>query len=340
MRTHEKFRNELVPVLPSSLKSHPKMPQSTRWCCTLNNYNAEESARFAEVAQSPGCLYAIVGREVGDGGTPHLQSYFVFARNKRLCAIRRLLGGRGHYEVARGTAQENQAYCSKDGDYDEYGAIPPAAGSASPFKRFEEWVVGLDHGPSEREIARAFPGLFVRYSRRLSVLANHLRPIPELVPNPPPSDVEAGALSVVEMPTLRVWQATLEALLREEADDRKIVFVVDPDGNNGKSWYTRFYYQRYPEKTQLLGVGKRDDMAHAIDETKTVFFVNVPRGSMEFLQYSVLEMLKDRVVYSPKYDSRTKLLPGNAHVVVMSNEYPDMNALSNDRYEAMDISNA
>lgn len=305
--------------------------QSSRWVATLNNYNDEEYAKFLEVAASPVCLYAIIGREIGDGGTPHLQSYFAFVRNKRLCAIRRLLGGRGHYEVARGTAEHNRQYCSKEGDFEEFGALPAAPGGRGAFDRFKEWVLGLDHGPSEREIAQAFPGLFIRYSRRLSQLANHLRPIPQLVPNPPPGDPAQQPADVLEMPTLRVWQSQLEAVLREPPDDRKIVFVVDPVGNKGKSWYTRFYFQRYPEKTQLLGVGKRDDMAHAIDETKSVFFVNVPRGSMEYLQYSVLEMLKDRVVYSPKYDSRTKLLSANCHVVVMSNEFPDLNALSNDR---------
>jgi len=313
------------------------MPQSTRWCLTLNNYNEADTARAEAVANSEGCVYGIIGREVGASGTPHLQCFFVFVRNKRLAGIRRLFGGRGHFEVARGTALQNRTYCSKDGDFTEYGAIPAAPGARGSFDSFKEWVLGLDHGPSEREIAQAFPGLFVRYSRRLSELANHLRPIPELVPNPPVGHDQDATGDVVMLPTLRVWQSELETMLRGDPDDRKIIFVVDPVGNKGKSWYMRFYFQRYPEKTQLLGVGKRDDMAHAIDETKSVFFVNVPRGSMDHLQYAVLEMIKDRVVYSPKYNSRTKLLASHAHVIVMCNEFPDLNALSADRYVPIEL---
>lgn len=86
-----------------------------------------------------------------------------------------------------------------------------------------------------------------------------------------------------------------------------------------------------------MSVGKRDDMAHAIDETKRVFIIDVPRGSMEYLQYSVLEMLKDKVVFSPKYESRTKIIPHNVHVVVMCNEQPDMNKLTRDRYNIIEI---
>jgi len=42
--------------------------------------------------------------------------------------------------------------------------------------------------------------------------------------------------------------------------------------------------------------------------------------------------LKDRFVFSPKYDSKTKWLSNQPHVVVFMNEHPDMTKLSHDRY--------
>ena len=54
---------------------------------------------------------------------------------------------------------------------------------------------------------------------------------------------------------------------------------------------------------------------------------------MEFLRYEILEMLKDRMVFSPKYASRMKFLHRVPHVVVFSNEYPAMDKMSDDRYD-------
>lgn len=121
--------------------------------------------------------------------------------------------------------------------------------------------------------------------------------------------------------------------LSEEADDRKVKFIVDYDGGKGKSWFQRWMLTEKPDVVQLLGIGKRDDMCFAIDESKKIFFINVPRGSMEYLQYAVLEMLKDRVVISNKYTSRVKVLATKVHVVVYTNEDPKMDAMSTDRYD-------
>jgi hypothetical protein len=51
------------------------------------------------------------------------------------------------------------------------------------------------------------------------------------------------------------------------------------------------------------------------------------------LQYGVLESIKDRLVFSPKYCARTKRVIHNPHVIVFSNEMPEMNKLTDDRYD-------
>ena len=88
---------------------------------------------------------------------------------------------------------------------------------------------------------------------------------------------------------------------------------------------------------QLLGPGKRDDLAHAVDERSRIFLFNVPRGQMEYLNYGLLEMLKDRMVLSPKYDSQMKILRHTPHVVVFSNEDPDDSKMTEDRYDITHI---
>ena len=79
-------------------------------------------------------------------------------------------------------------------------------------------------------------------------------------------------------------------------------------------------------------MGKRDDLAYAIDITKRIFFFDIPRKSMEFIQYGVLEQLKDQMIFSAKYESVNKVIPHKVHVIVFSNEQPDREAMSQDRY--------
>ena len=132
------------------------------------------------------------------------------------------------------------------------------------------------------------------------------------------------------------WQSELLRELESDPDDRQVIFVVDPEGGKGKTWLIGYYYTKY-EDSQILGIGRRDDLAHAVDPTKRVFFLNVPRGHMERLQYGFLEQLKDRQVFSPKYDSRTKIMRHKVHVVVMCNEFPDLKAMTADRYNIKTI---
>ena len=122
-----------------------------------------------------------------------------------------------------------------------------------------------------------------------------------------------------------------------DADARSINFIVDPEGNKGKTWFSAFMLSKHPDKVQILKVGKEADMCYSIDESKSIFIIDVPRSRMEFFQYSVVEQLKDQMVYSTKYNSRLKVLPRKPHVVVMCNESPNVNKLSLDRFKTISI---
>lgn len=90
------------------------------FCFTMNNYDEVGVAHVRNVLSSPEVRYAIFGREVGESGTPHLQGYLAFLKVKRLNAVIRALPG-CHVEKAKGNEQQNFEYCSKDGDYEEFG---------------------------------------------------------------------------------------------------------------------------------------------------------------------------------------------------------------------------
>lgn len=302
------------------------MPNGARnWCFTLNNPNNDERTNLGSLydSASPLIHFLIVGREVGASGTPHLQCFVQFDRQVSLARCRRLISPRAHYEIARGTSLEASNYCRKDGDFDEYGQLVAGQGKRNDWEDLRTFVVGRGAVPSNRDLASNFPGLFSRSAKLREICASFL-PAPTLVDGDPRDG----------------WQASICERVVDPCDDsRKIYFYVDFVGNRGKSWLCAYLISKYPERVQVLSVGKRDDLAHVIDETKDIFLFDCPRGSMQFLQYSILEKLKDRMIFSPKYCSTVKILSRVPHVVVFCNEEPDRTTMSEDRWNVTIIGN-
>lgn len=300
------------------------MSRAKRWVFTLNNYTEDEEQTICDLATEGGPFsYLVFGREVGASGTPHLQGFFALHAQLRHANVRQLGGlGRAYLEVARGSPIQSSTYCKKDGDYYEFGELPgsnSSQGKRSDFERLRDWVKEQDTRPTIRDVWDAFPSIAGRYPRAVRECIELFSQRPSLVEG-----------------TMRPWQQDLLNLLEEDPDDRSIMFYVDPEGGKGKSWVTR-YLLSTRDDVQYLSIGKRDDLAYAVDVTKKVFVFDIPRGSTEFLQYSVLEKLKDQMLFSPKYDSCVKILPDPVHVIVFTNEAVDETQMTGDRYNIVQL---
>lgn len=289
-----------------------------RWCFTLNNPTNEDSTALLE---SDAFEYIIIGREVGESGTPHLQGFLILQTKLRLRQLKLLGGlGRAHLEVSRGTPEQAALYCKKDGDFDERGTLPISQqGKRNEFERLREWIKEQDPAPTIRDVGENFPGLLGRYPKAVRQFIDLFGLKPTLVDGP-----------------LRPWQQQLVDIVNGPPDDRRIIFVVDPGGKKGKSWLTRYWFTKRDD-LQRLSIGKRDDLAYAIDVTKKLFVFDIPRGQLEYLQFNILEQLKDQMLFSPKYESISKIIPHKVHVVVFTNEDPDRTKMTPDRYRVMNI---
>lgn len=297
--------------------------QSTRWVFTINNPTQSDKDNVAELGNDQQRIkYLVVGRERGQSGTPHLQGFVVFGSACTRTRVSSWLP-RAHLEPARGTTAQAADYCKKDGDFDEYGTQPTGAGTTGILDALYAWgdayIEEHGHAPTSPEIAREHPTAYLRYPRCVRLFQARA----------PPPAIREGEL--------RPWQQQLSDRLEADPSERSIMFYVDTEGNKGKSWFQQWFLTKYPEKCQVLGHGKRDDLTLQIDESKSVFFFNIGWGQMEHFQYTVLEQLKDRMVFSPKYQSRTKILRQQPHVVVFSNEPPDLSKLAADRFDITNL---
>lgn len=309
------------------------MSQAKRWCFTLNNYDATDIAAITSFLQDENLvLYGGFGREVGANGTRHLQGWFCLQTPKRLRTIKawtRVIGNaqvpvfqRAHLELMRGTVHHNIEYCSKDGDYDQFGAaVPPQAQGARKdidvlLEWLDEFIADNLRAPTKREIAQHQPKAMLRYRNFYDLGVLRAPPV------------------VLQQGDMRPWQLELSERIWEPCtDDRSIEFYVDTEGGKGKTWFQKYFATAHPERVQICGVGKKADVAFSIDETKDIFFFNVPRNAIGYLSYTLIEGMKDRMIFSAKYESRMKILHKLPHIVVFSNEEPDYDKLTQDRYK-------
>lgn len=296
-------------------------PKSRHWCFTLNNYTPEDVDRLSNIAELTDVQYIVFGREVGNSGTPHLQGYVCFLTGKRKQLSRVIsIIGQAHCSVASQILR-SIAYCKKDGDFSEFGTAPETDernesqqkdNDAAMLLKFKEAVKS---GIFDMKILR---------DDHSQVCAKHPKFVREYVTDWKPKPT-------VETFELRNWQSTLYATLNQPIDPRKIHFIVDAVGNNGKSWFAR-YYRSLHNDCQIILPSKKADMAYALEEDKRVYIFDCPRSKQgEFIQYDFLEEVKNGNVFSPKFESKSKEF-NTPHVVVMMNEPPDMSKLSVDRY--------
>lgn len=87
---------------------------------TVNNYTEEEYTSI----KSTECTYIILGREVGESGTAHIQGYVEFPKAVTLASLKKRAGfARAHLEPRRGSQTQAVEYCRKDGNFEEVGTL-------------------------------------------------------------------------------------------------------------------------------------------------------------------------------------------------------------------------
>jgi len=99
------------------------MSRNRGWCFTVNNYNSDDEIWCYGLGWEAGCKYVVVGKEVGEAGTPHLQGYVYWSTLKSLGQMKDL-HPTAHWEAQRGTCVQASDYCKKDGDFFDWGECP------------------------------------------------------------------------------------------------------------------------------------------------------------------------------------------------------------------------
>lgn len=130
---------------------------------TCNNYSEDQ---YEEIFNLDIWRYIVIGKEIGESGTPHLQGYGTLVKQMRSKKIFELLKG-CHVEPRKGTHLQAAEYCKKDGNFSERGD-PPKQGKRTDLALA---IKEIKSGTSVTEVARSHSEVFVKYSRGLRELA-------------------------------------------------------------------------------------------------------------------------------------------------------------------------
>lgn len=188
--------------------------RSNRVCFTLNNYSLEDIINITNLESDPRIQFLVAGLEEGQNGTPHIQGFINIKEDPKKCGVRYWKGflpnwERCHFENARGTDEQNEQYCTKDGPFIKFGE--PST------QNFHQKIFETAKTDVAAAVAIDFEFGIKNYHALKSIFDDHQ---------------QASCRSTLEK--LRDWQKIACQKLANQSD-RKILFIVDEEGGKGKS---------------------------------------------------------------------------------------------------------
>lgn len=289
-------------------------PRSRAYTFTINNPNVSIKDTLSTLSGKGNVKCAVVGDEKGKSGTRHFQGYVMFNSQVAFNTVRGLLPG-AHIEHARGSPRENLAYCSKDGVFESLGVFPNGK------QRREDSHQGILRACLRDDLNVSFNS--PQYLRNIGNYAKLVADIRNIIWR------NERFYKSWTQPLLR-WQMSLCRRLFSQ-NDRKILWIVDVEGNTGKSYVCR--YLRYVYGYQLFdGVTATRDICRLLDVASKGYLFDVTRSDSSHFSYSTLEAAKNGYISTGKYEGYIKeFLP--KPVLVCSNFHPEKDRLSIDRWD-------
>lgn len=142
------------------------------------------------------------------------------------------------------------------------------------------------------------------------------------------------------------WQKRLIEELKEAPHDRLIHWIVDFEGNSGKTSLAKHLCIQFPSSmiylsgnasnckyglTTFLYKKEKGKMKRNSNDLKVVIF-GITRSQENYVSYQALEEIKDGIFFNTKYES-LMVVYNIPHVIVLANFEPEYEKLSKDRWK-------
>lgn len=338
----KRYKRMDLALYPDEYK-HPDK-RSRTWMFVFNNWNPEQLQAILE----EDCIWVCCCEEVAPTtGTPHLQGYYLFKNPVNWSGLCQRHPG-CWFKPANGSCEHNYRYVTKTRperiDSTTKQLVPAdvpnppesfhEAGIRPSFTaRIEAWAANSKKGgEATQELwdqAYEAAKLGDWDSIPKNILIANLSNLQRIY------QLERAKVQPMENVNLRLWQQELSDILEGPVNPRAIYWYWEETGNVGKSFMAS-YIQRNLGGT-VLSNGKTADIAHVLDQPKIVCF-DLARDSVDHLNFSVMEDIKNGRIFSPKYQSICKAFD-SPHLVVFANYPCPHGKFSADRLQEVNLAN-
>lgn len=234
------------------------MSRSEGWCFTVNNYSNEDYEQAKNLCKI--YTYGIIGKEIAPTtGTPHLQCY-VYEKNKVSFSTVTACVPRGRFIQAKGSPQQNFIYCSKEGNFEEFGERP-CQGRRTDFDSFRDAIWS---GLSEEELLIEWAPMMAKYDRfyqrcRNVLLKKTAKKIEAPIVTAIIGEPGTGKTRYVydnhdndEIYKLECGDGSSNSIFWDGYNGESII-LIDDFHNNFKLDYMLRLFDRYPMKLNIKG---------------------------------------------------------------------------------------
>lgn len=174
-------------------------------------------------------------------------------------------------------------------------------------------------GSSRRALLDDFPDVVAKYPRFIDTCLKQAR--------------EDAVKKMTTFSAKFDWQSKLISVVDGPVDPRAIYWVHDAVGNHGKT-FASIYLVDVKSAFYCNG-GKGVDLVYAYEGQSVVIFDYV-RDAKDYVNYGVVEQLKNGILFSSKYESGCKRFDP-PHVFVFANFAPDQSKFSSDRLRLWEL---
>lgn len=136
------------------------------------------------------------------------------------------------------------------------------------------------------------------------------------------------------------WQKSILDILDGKPDNREINWFWETTGNVGKSFLCKYLAIT---RDVIICDGKKDNVFNQVNKliesggVPRIILLDIPRKSLDYVNYGALEQLKNGLIYSGKYEGCQCAFP-IPHVIAFANKCPDFGAMSMDRWRITEVS--
>lgn len=136
-------------------------------------------------------------------------------------------------------------------------------------------------------------------------------------------------LKILAESQLYDWQKDIIKIIEKEPDDRKIYWYWEPNGNMGKTTFSKYLSSKYGA---IPVEGKKNDILYCCAEFESeIYIMDIERSMEDYISYGAIEKIKNGYYMCSKYESKP-IIRNPPHFIIFANFEPDKKALSLDRW--------